>query len=145
MAGAGGTSGAAGAGGASGTAGAGGTTGTGPCNAMPIFATHSCAAAMACHDANGSAAGFNMASTGWEKNLVGKYPKAGGAAGLGSACLAAGKPYLVAGSAPATGLFLDKLISAKPACGAQMPLIPPNLTPSELDCVQRWANALTKP
>jgi hypothetical protein len=150
-AGTGGASGTAGAGGASGTAGAGGSSGTagtgggtGPCNAMPIFATHSCAAAMACHDANGSAAGFNMATTGWEKNLVGKYPKAGGAPGLGSACLGANTPYLRMGSSPASGLFLDKLMSARPACGAQMPLIPPNLSATELDCVQRWANGLTK-
>jgi hypothetical protein len=142
-------SGTAGAGGSSGTAGTGGTAGagggTGPCNALPIFAIHSCSAAMACHDAAGSAAGFNMASAGWEKNLVGKMPKAGGAPGLGSACLAAGMPYLVAGSAPARGLFLDKLMAAKPVCGAQMPLIPPNLSAQELDCVQRWANGLTKP
>jgi hypothetical protein len=142
-AGAGGSSGTAGAGGSSGTAGTGG--GTGPCNALPIFGVHSCAAAMACHDAAGSAAGFNMSPPGWEKNLVGKFPKAGGAQGLGSACLGAGMPYLVAGSSPATGLFLDKLKAAKPVCGAQMPLIPPNLSAQELDCVQRWANGLTKP
>jgi hypothetical protein len=134
------------AGGSGGSTGTGGVAGgTGPCNAMPIFSIHSCAAAMACHDASGSAANFNMYSPGWEKNLVGKMPKAGGAPGLGSACLQAGKPYLVAGSAPATGLFLDKLMNAKPTCGAQMPLIPPNLSAQELDCVQRWANGLTKP
>jgi hypothetical protein len=141
-----GTSGAGGTGGAAGTSGAGGTGGgTGPCNALPIFATHSCAAVMACHDASGSAAGFNMASPGWEKNLVGKYPKAGGATGLGSVCMQSTKPYLQANSSPATGLFLDKLFANKPACGAQMPLIPPNLSAAEMDCVQRWANGLTKP
>jgi hypothetical protein len=146
--GAGGTGGAGGSGGGAGGSGggAGGTGGgTGPCNALPIFAVHSCAAVMACHDANGSAAGFNMASSGWEKNLVGGKPKVGGAPGLGSVCVNSGKQYLIPGSVPAQGLFLDKLMSAKPACGAQMPLIPPNLTAQELDCVQRWANGLTKP
>jgi hypothetical protein len=137
-----GATGAAGTGGAAGASGAAGTGGgTGPCNALPIFATHNCTVAMACHDANGAAAGFAMTASGWEKTLVGRLPKAGGAAGLGSACLAAGTPYLVAGSNPARGLFLEKL--NKPPCGQQMPLLPPDLTPAELDCVQRWANGLT--
>jgi hypothetical protein len=153
-AGAGGSTGAAGAGGhggaAGGTAGAGGSGaggaggGTGPCNALPIFGIHTCAT-MACHDANGSSANFNMATPGWEKTLVGRMPKTGGAAGLQTQCGAAGMPYLVAGSSPAKGLFLDKLFSTKPVCGAQMPLLPPTLTPTEMDCVQRWANGLTKP
>ena len=142
-AGMGGSGGTGGAGGASGTAGTSG--GTGPCNALPIFAMHNCASPGACHDANGTSANFNMASPGWEKNLVGNRPKAGGAAGFASACVGAGKPYLVAGSSPATGLFIDKLALTKPECGMQMPLLPSYLTPTELDCVQRWANGLTKP
>ena len=139
--GSGGTTGAGGTGGSTGAAGTGG--GTGPCNALPIFAIHSCAT-MACHDANGTSANFNMASPGWEKNLVGKMPKAGGGAGFNSACAAAGKAYLVANSAPATGLFLDKLMG-KPVCGLQMPLLTSYLSATELDCVQRWANGITKP
>jgi hypothetical protein len=107
---------------------------------LPIFATHNCMVAMACHDASGSAANFNMVANGWEKTLVGRPPKSGGAAGLGSQCLAAGMPYLVAGSNPAKGLFLTKL--NHPSCGQQMPLLPPDLTAQELDCVQRWANGL---
>jgi hypothetical protein len=135
-----------GAGGSTGTGGTGGTGGgTGPCDAMPIFAVHSCAVDMACHDNKGSAAAFDMKTVGWEKRLVGISPKAGGGAGLGSVCTNVGMPYLVAGSVPARGLFLGKLMQTKPPCGAQMPLIPPNLTAQELDCVQRWANALTKP
>ena len=86
-----------------------------------------------------------MASPGWENNLVGKMPKAGGAAGLSSVCAGSGMPYLVAGSSPARGLFLDKLMSTKPACGVRMPLLTSYLNASELDCVQRWANGLTKP
>jgi hypothetical protein len=138
----GGSTGTGGSGGSSGTGGASG--GTGPCNALPIFAVHSCAA-MACHDASGTSANFNMASPGWENNLVGKGPKAGGASGLQSSCLSAGKQYLMANTSPAQGLFLDKLKMMKPECGSQMPLLPPTLSASELDCVQRWANGLTKP
>jgi len=146
-----GSTGAAGKSGSGGSSGAAGSTGaagspggTGPCNALPLFAMHECAT-NGCHDAMGSSANFNMASVGWENNLVGKMPKAGGAAGLASACTSAGTPYLVAGSAPARGLFLDKLASKKPACGLQMPLLTSYLNATEMDCVQRWANGLTKP
>jgi hypothetical protein len=139
-AGAGGASGAAGMGGAAGASGAAGAGG--PCNALPIFAMHQCSYKNACHDSSGSAAGFDMQTSGWEKTLVGRTPKAGGGNGLGSQCLTAGMPYLVAGSAPARGLFLDKLTKARPECGEQMPLLPPLLTAQELDCVQRWANGL---
>jgi hypothetical protein len=132
-----GTTGAAG----SGAAGTGG--GTGPCDAMPIFAAHSCSFDMACHDAKGSAAAFDMKTAGWEKMLVGRLPRPGGSAGIGSSCLASGMPFLVAGSKPAKGLFLDKLFQVKPPCGDRMPLLPPVLTAQEMDCVQRWANGLT--
>jgi hypothetical protein len=138
-----GGSGGGGTGGSSGTGTAGTGGGVGPCNALPIFATHSCASPGACHDAKGTSANFDMASPGWEMKLVGGNPNGGGAAGFGSQCQGKG-PYLIAGSSPARGLFLDKL-AAKPPCGNQMPLLPPTLTATELDCVQRWANGLTKP
>ena len=138
-----GTGGAGGGGGGGGGGGSGGTIGgTGPCDATPIFAQHSCAFAMACHDASGTSAGFDMKTAGWEKKLVGVMPKGGGGNGIASVCTSAGMPYLVAGKQPATGLFLDKMLQAKPACGARMPLIPPDLTPQELDCIQRWANGI---
>jgi hypothetical protein len=85
-----------------------------------------------------------MASPGWEKNLVGKNPKGGTPSGGIAAVCPTTMPYLVAGSSPARGLFLDKL-KAKPSCGAEMPLLTDYLNASELDCVQRWANGLTKP
>jgi hypothetical protein len=146
-----GTGGASGATGAAGTTGAGGATGTagtgggtGPCNALPIFAAHSCAYAGACHDNKGTSANFDMSSVGWEKNLVGKMPKGGAPpSGIAGVCPTT-MPYLVAGSSPARGLFLEKL-KPKPSCGAEMPLLTDYLSASELDCVQRWANALTKP
>jgi hypothetical protein len=85
-----------------------------------------------------------MATPGWEKNLVNKYPKAGGVKGLESSCLNVNKPYLAANSSPATGLFLDKL-RPSPPCGSRMPVIGSILTAPEMDCVQTWANGLTKP
>jgi hypothetical protein len=132
-----------GSGGAGGNVGSAGTTGaTGPCDAKPIFAQHSCTVDMACHDAKGSAAGFDMATAGWEKTLVGRMSRAGGASGLGSQCISSGMPFLVAGSSPARGLFLTKLGTAQQPCGNRMPLLPGYLNPAELDCVQRWANGL---
>jgi hypothetical protein len=133
-----------------GAAGSGAAGATGPCDAMPIFAAHSCAFDMACHDAKGSAAAFDMKTAGWEKMLVGRTPRPGGSPGIGSACLGMTTPYLIAGSKPAKGLFLDKLGAfidpakqTKPLCGDRMPLLPPQLSPQELDCIQRWANAIT--
>jgi hypothetical protein len=60
-------------------------------------------------------------------------------------CFPSQVPYLVPGSAPATGLLLDKLFDDAPPCGARMPLIGSPLTNAEQDCLQRWANALTAP
>jgi hypothetical protein len=118
------------------------TGGTGPCNALPISATHQCAFMSACHDAKGTSAGFDMATTGWEKTLVGRTPNKGGSAGFMSLCPST-DVYLVAGSNPARGLFLDKL-KPNPPCGNMMPALGSALTASELDCVQRWANGLTQ-
>jgi hypothetical protein len=143
-----GTNGAAGTG-AAGSGAAGFMGGTGPCDAMPIFTMHSCAFNMACHDAMGSAANFDMVTSGWEKMLVGRTARPGGKQGIGSACLGVNTPYLVAGSKPAKGLFLDKLgiyldpKQTKPVCGDRMPLLPPQLSPQEMDCIQRWANGIT--
>jgi hypothetical protein len=143
-----GTGGKGGTTGAAGSSGAAGFTGgTGPCDAKPLLKMHNCTIDMACHDSKGSAAAFDMVTAGWETKLVGRLPKAGGANGLGSQCInvAGAGAYLVAGSVPAKGLFLDKLRNPHQVCGGQMPLIPPLLSDVEMDCVQRWANALTKP
>jgi hypothetical protein len=112
-----------------------------------LFQEHNCALTAACHDSAGSSANFSMASlsfsdiAGWRERLVGKYPKGGGI--IASMCGGSQQPYLVSGSSPATGLFLSKLRNVRPPCGDQMPSLPPSLTASELDCVQRWANQLT--
>ena len=49
--------------------------------------------------------------------------------------------YLKAGVQPAQGLFLDKL-KPNPPCGVIMPMTPPVLTSTEIDCVQKWANSI---
>jgi hypothetical protein len=144
----GGSGGKGGSTGAAGNGGSGGFTGgTGPCDAKPILAMHSCTVSMACHDAAGVGAGFDMVTAGWETRMVGKLPNknVGPVVGLRSQCDPVGGAYLVKGSVPAKGLFLDKLRNTNQACGMQMPLISNYLTLAEMDCVQRWANALTKP
>ena len=126
-----------------GSAGAGspGTGGAGvqACDPAPIFRAKVCAAA-ACHDANGTAANFDMASDGWQTRLVAVNPQG---AGLNPSLCAANGPYLVADMQPATGLFLDKLKpNTTPACGVLMPQIGAKLDAADFECVQSWANAL---
>jgi len=126
-----------------GSAGAGspGTGGTGvqACDPAPIFRAKLCYAA-ACHDANGTAANFDMVSDGWQTHLVAVNPKG---AGLNPSVCAANGPYLVAGMQPATGLFLDKLKpDTTPSCGVLMPQIGAKLDAADFECVQSWANAL---
>jgi hypothetical protein len=119
--------------------GGGGGTGVQACDPRPIFMMKFCAAAN-CHDAVGTAANFEMATTDWQTRLVGVEPKGGGP----NPSLCAGQgPYLVAGMLPATGLFMDKLKeTATPPCGVLMPQVGTKLIASEFDCVQSWANAL---
>jgi hypothetical protein len=142
-------SGGAGSGGIGGGGSGGGGVGDGGmsaargCAEAPgIFTKHSCTA---CHDASGAFANFDMASPGWETRLVGVRPKGGGKASP-SVCASPARDYLVAGSVPATGLFLDKLKpTTTTSCGLQMPSTLDYLSADELTCVQRWADALTAP
>jgi hypothetical protein len=130
--------------GTAGTGGGGaGTGGTAACDVPKIFTTYSCALANACHGGATPAAGFAMDKAGWETGLVGKSPMAN-TTGVASACVGKG-PYLVAGSNPATGLFIEKLSKKTPVCGERMPNLPGmELTAAEIACVQTWANNLTK-
>ena len=128
---------------ATGSAGAGnpGTGGTGlpACDPMPIFVAKSCSISI-CHDANGTAANFDMASTDWQTRLVSVNPKG---AGLNPSLCDANGPYLVANVLPARGLLLDKLKpNTTPACGVLMPQVGVKLTAEEFACVQSWADAL---
>ena len=49
--------------------------------------------------------------------------------------------YLVPGSSPATGLFMEKF-KANPSCGAKMPNLGDSVSSVDLECFQRWANVL---
>ena len=121
-----------------GSPGAGGA-GVQACDPAPIFRAKLCYAA-GCHDANGTAANFEMVSDGWQTRLVGVNPQG---AGLNPSVCAANGPYLVAGMQPATGLFLDKLkTDTTPPCGVVMPQVGTKLDAPDFECVQSWANAL---
>jgi hypothetical protein len=118
-----------------------GTGGTGvqACDPMPIFVAKACLNS-ACHDANGTAANFDMGSSDWQTRLVGVNPKG---AGLNPSMCAANGPYLVPDVLPATGLFLDKVKpNTTPVCGVSMPQIGQRLTAEDFACVQTWADAL---
>ena len=95
-----------------------------------VFAA-SCAIA-GCHSANSvGAAGLDSASAGVVGRLLGQGPSTNVAAG--AACASVGKPYLVAGSNPATGLLMDKMDSAKVTCGSTMSVLAPaQLVPAHL-------------
>jgi hypothetical protein len=96
-----------------------------------------------CHDATGSAAGLDMKSAGLETRLLGKMPPGGGTT-FPSVCSGMNKIYLVAGSNPASGLFIDKLTSS-PGCGAQMPYTGAKLSTAETNCIKSWATSVTAP
>jgi hypothetical protein len=121
-------------------AGEGGSGGPPPCDATPLFVAHSCTIS-GCHDDLGTSANFEMKSTGWEKKLVGVFPKGGG--GLASKCATSSKPFLIPGVIPATGLFIDKVKpSAAIECGDPMPLVGTKLTDDDFACLQSWADAI---
>ena len=52
-------------------------------------------------------------------------------------------PYLVEGSNPAAGLFIDKIVNSPPSCGVQMPYGMTALAGSDLTCVKSWALGIT--
>jgi hypothetical protein len=127
-----------GGGGGTGGSGGGGTGGT-ACDVPQIFTKNFCDAGTA------PAAGFDMQTAGWETHLVGKVPMSITPAPANGDTMCAGmnKVYLMAGSNPAAGLFIDKISKKKPGCGMPMPNLPGvELTPDQIACVQTWANAL---
>lgn len=112
--------------------------------AQEVFTKYGCAAS-GCHDSAGSSAGFNMASSGWQNNLVGTSPRAGVGTTLQSACAGETPPavYLEDGSNPAAGLFISKLDGSTP-CGSRMPYGGVRtLTAVEVARVTTWATTLT--
>jgi hypothetical protein len=112
-------------------------------NAIFNKMTYNCTLAGACHDANGTAAGFSMTTPGWEMALVGSKAKGtGGMAPYMASPACAGMNYLDPGSNPATGLFLRK-ITANFGCGMRMPYTGGTVSSADVACIQTWANGLT--
>jgi hypothetical protein len=106
-----------------------------------------CVVINACHDNAGSAAGLDLTTAGWQTKLVGQNPVAnkGASASLYSMCVGHG-PYLVAGSNPAAGLFIDKLKpGASPPCGVHMPNLGAMLSNDQFACIQSYLTTLTSP
>ena len=110
----------------------------GPCNAVPILEAK-CGYPGLCHDNRALAPGGLDLMTAPFDRLVGDMPDGTNT----SQCADVTTPYLVAGSNPATGLLLDKLMPTPP-CGAMMPTLDV-LTPTEVTCLQSWATGLTSP
>jgi len=125
------------AGGNQGGSGGGGAT---ACDAPQMVFAARCAIP-GCHSANNvGAAGLDLASAGVVSRLLGQGPSTNVAAG--AACASVGKPYLIAGSNPATGLLMDKMDSAKVTCGSTMSALA-QLSSSQLTCLSDWATAVS--
>lgn len=121
-----------------GQAGTGG--GTTPCDAPKMVFAGSCAIA-GCHAPNSAGgAGLDLGSAGVVGRLLGQGPSTNATAG--AVCTDVGKPYLLAGSNPATGLLIDKMDAAKVTCGSAMSLLG-QLTTSQINCLTAWATAVT--
>ena len=111
-----------------------------PCDAPKMVFAASCAIP-GCHGASSAGgAGLDLASGGVASRLLGQGPSTKVEAG--ALCTDAGKPYLVAGSNPATGLLMDKMDPAKVTCGSAMSLIG-GLTATQLTCLSAWATGVT--
>jgi hypothetical protein len=124
-----------------GTTGSGGGGGTMVCDAPKMVFAASCAIATACHTANSiGGGGLDLGSAGVVARLLGQGPSTNSAAG--AACASAGKPYLVAGSNPPTGLLMDKMDMAKVTCGNTMSVLG-QLSSAQLGCLSAWATAVT--
>jgi hypothetical protein len=120
--------------------GQGGSGGATPCDAPKMVFATSCAIP-GCHAASSAGgAGLDLASTGVVGRLLGQGPSTNVAAG--AVCDSVGKPYLVAGSNPATGLLIDKIDAAKVTCGSPMSVLG-QLTSTQITCLSAWATGVT--
>ena len=98
-----------------------------------------------CHNSTGDSANLNLTADGLAGRLVGKNPAGGGLLASMCANMTPAKVYLVAGSQPATGLFIDKIQPGYSGCGMRMPYGGSTaLTTDEISCIQSWANSVTK-
>jgi hypothetical protein len=116
--------------------GGGGGGGTPPTCDAPALMAMKCGTTI-CHDpASSTGGGLDLVSAGQADRLLGQSSTGNN----GSEC--GGMVYLVPGSKPATGLFIDKLTG--PTCGMAMPELVA-WSPEQNDCVLSWANSITSP
>jgi hypothetical protein len=148
----GGATGGSGTGGASATGGTTGTGGTAASNCTggndgATIVTNNCATTF-CHipgSANdGACGGLDLTV---DANIGSRLVNvtSTGTASNGSMCMSETEPYLVGGSNPATGLVIDKISSAHPPCGSQMPEDSIPLSATQQKCLTQWATTLTSP
>jgi hypothetical protein len=128
-------------GGMGGPGGAGGSGGGGSpasCTVEPTMLLKTKCAAGGCHEPTSTVAGgLDLLTGDVASRLVGVASDGSN----GSKC-GPGIPYLIAGSQPARGLLLDKLIY--PPCGDPMPSLG-TWSAANMACIQDWANGLTAP
>jgi hypothetical protein len=97
-----------------------------------------------CHDPQFKSGGLDLTNdAGLVGRLLGVLPNGMNA----SVCGGTTTPYLVAGSAPAMGLLLDKMFATPLPCnggGSRMPSIG-TLSQAEIDCIHAWADSVTAP
>lgn len=118
----------------------GGGSGATVCDAPQMVFAARCAVA-GCHSVNSpGGAGLDLVSAGVVGRLLGQGPSTNVAAA--AACASAGKPYLIAGSNPSTGLLMDKMDADKVTCGNTMSVLA-QLSSSQLACLSAWATAVT--
>ena len=141
--------------GGSGTGGSnptGGSTGTGGSSANctgsndgPTLIAGQCAY-IGCHNASGAQFSANLDLT-VDSTIGARLVGVMAAQPYGSnqaSCMNETEPLLVAGSNPATGLFVDK-IKPNPPCGARMPFTGIALSTMQQTCLIQWATTLTSP
>jgi hypothetical protein len=119
-----------GGGGASGSGGSGGPV---PGCETQVFQMQ----CMSCHGTGTTGSGgLDLTSPNPETRLVGKM------GGSINAAACQGMTLLVAGSNPATGVFIDKITMNPPPCGMSMPY--GNLpSKADTDCLKAWATGVT--
>jgi hypothetical protein len=128
-----------GSGGSTGSGGGGATADCTGSNDPQMILTTSCGSGAGCHIPGGAlSAGLDLTpDSNIGSRLVGVKSSGSGQSMCGSNT----EPYLMAGSNPATGLFIDKL--GNPPCGLKMPEVG-SITATQVQCLKDWATTLTK-
>jgi hypothetical protein len=131
------TTGVAGSTGAAGM-GAGGSGSFPSCSIEPLTLIKNKCGLAGCHVANNTnAGGLDLNSDGVASRLVGVQTTGDNASECG------GMTYLIAGSSPAMGLFIDKLTDPPP-CGVKMPNLG-SWNDTNTQCLTQWATSVTAP